>query len=190
MRYFDAGNSVSMDACAVQSRDYENTSIMEYNMFNFFYPDGDCRGVNDKIQSISLDNPNLHFRNGYGVTAPCTVDDDNKLRYSSEMTHGPEKRQYNTRNFQAGPNIAKGPGAPTTESLLQQGVDTTMLRECDRITARDFGRFIPFQPCMSSYISKFADALPQTQAIGQNSRDMVRSREYLQKCGLQYRMTE
>jgi hypothetical protein len=186
MRYFDQGNAISMDSCALVANDLENSSILEYNTYNFFYPDGDCRGVNKRLEDLSLDNPNLRFRNGYGNSAPCTIDEDSMMRFNSEVTHGREKRQFNARNFHANPNISKGSGPPQTESLLQQGIDTSVIRDCDRLTEHDFDRFVPFDKCMANFYGKYASSLPIDHTIGKNSRDIVRSREYLQKCGVNH----
>lgn len=182
MRYFDLGNSIKLDTCAQLTTDRENASIFDYNTMNYFDIEGNCAQLNEKIQVLSLENPNLRFRNGYGQSAPCTIDTDSELK-NSQMTHGPERMQLFSRNFAAGPNLSHGQGPAQVESIIQQGFDTTIYKECGFITEQDYNRFTPLQNCMASFIDNYSKSIPDTNTIGTNSRDVVRSSEYLAKCG-------
>lgn len=181
MKFFDWENKISMDPCALLTKERENESIHDYRTYNF-YQDGDCEESARRVQEFAMEYPNLRFRNGYGVASSCTIDDDSKLRYSSEVTHGPERRQYQTRSFQAVPAFNRGSCAPNTESFLINGLDTTPLRQCDRLAERNFDRFIPLLSCVEKHIEASALALPKTHTIGENSRDMVRNMRMQSKC--------
>lgn len=169
---FNWENKLSQDACAQLSRQRENEGINDYVMFNFYKED--CKKTAEKLEKFAYDNPNLRFRYGYGVADACVIDNDSVSRYSTELTHGPEKQQLQMRNFHAVPDFSRGTLAPNTESLLINGLDTSGERECDRLTEKDFNRFVPYVDCFDKFIENAAIALPEMNSIGANSRDIVR----------------
>ena len=177
MKYFESMNSLNDDSCAMEARDRENQSMIDYNTFNF-YNDGDCHQIDKKLLNLAIENPNLNFRNGYGSANPCAIEMETKLKYNADMmTHGPEKRQFRLRNFTAVPDIRRGSYAVGYDELLSPGQDTHVLRQCDRLTERDFNRFTPYIECMDKFISLEAQAIPELLAIGANSRDLVRKQK-------------
>ena len=179
MKYFDWENKISMDPCALLTKDRENESIIDYNTYNFY---GNCEDNIAKLIDFSSQYPNLRFRDGYGVANSCVIDAESEMRMSSEVTHGPEKRQYQVRNFQAVPAYNRGSCAPNTESYLINGMDTTLLRQCDRLSERDFERFEPLLGCIEKHLAAGVAAIPDEQRIGANSRDLVRNMRMQSKC--------
>lgn len=177
---FNWENKLSQDDCARLAKSRVNESINDYVLFNFFNM-GDCDGKNKELESIASRHPNLRFRNGYGVASSCRIDEDSKARYNSDVTHGPEKRQYYVRNFHAVPDFARGTCAPNTESLLINGLDTTRDRQCERLTEKDFDRFTPFAGCFGQYIQQGQQNISNMVTIGENSIDMVR-KQFKSKC--------
>lgn len=181
MRYFDSGTTLKTDECAKNTIDSENQSIIDYNTFNYNTIDSTCAKMMDNIQKVSLDNPNLRFRIGYGHPDQCFADIHSRL-LKSELTHGSERMQLCTRNFVANPDLSTGILLPHIESQLQQGYSSTFSKDCDKMAEVDFNRFIPFQKCMQSFYDNYFSALPDTHTIGENSRNIVQSKEYLKKC--------
>lgn len=177
MKYFESMNSLNDDQCAVETRNRENQSMVDYSTFNYFN-NGDCKQVDKQLLDLALENPNLRFQNGYGSANPCAIDLETKIKYSADqLTHGPEKRQYRVRNFTAVPNISRGSYAPGYDFLLNPGEDTHKIRQCDRLTEHNFNRNVPFIDCMEKFVELEAYALPDLFAIGVNSREIVRNQK-------------
>jgi hypothetical protein len=174
---FDWESKLSQDECAKLARSRANECISDYMLFNYFN-NGDCNKTKE-LNKLALEHPNLRFRIGYGVA--CVIDDDSKARYSSDITHGPEKRQLYVRNFHAIPDFARGAFAPNTESMLINGVDTSSDKQCNRLSELDYDRFTPYTRCFGMFIKKAQRAIPDALPIGLNSVDLVRS-QFKSKC--------
>jgi hypothetical protein len=170
MRYFDNGNRLSMDQCAIQAREYENQSIIDYNLYNFF-TNGDCKSGQSKAREMILEYPNMRYRNGYGIADGCVIDDDSRIRLNKELREK-EPQQLCTRLFRAVPDLAKGSVVPGLESMLVQGVDTGALRDCHKLAEVPYYQPVPLTTCMSSYIKTAGDVLPDTFTIGRPSKEI------------------
>jgi len=166
-------NKLTQDPCELLAKSRENESIVDYQTFNF-YNFGDCAKKMEQLNTVAWEHPNLRFRDGYGIANQCVIDNDNKIRYQSEVTHGPEKRQYYIRNFYAVPDFARGSCAPNTESLLKNGISTSKDRECDRLSEKNFNRFTPYTDCFGRFMDQGARVIPEMSTIGLNSSDIVR----------------
>jgi hypothetical protein len=184
MRYFDTGNRVTQDDCAQEAKLNENTSIMNYRLYNPYGVEA-CEKKIEKLNALVADNPNLRFRDGYGVAQPCLIDQDSRLRNETVSTNVREKQQLSVRFFHAVPDVSHGAFIPNTESLLKIGaVDSTHERQCDRLAEKDFDRFTPFVPCMTQLVRGEAEATPGwTEQFGASSRETVRQKEFLESCG-------
>jgi hypothetical protein len=187
MRYFDFGNRLSQDSCALKASDNENQSVLDYNIYNTYNIDA-CEKKNEELTRFIAQNPNLRYREGYGFANPCLIDVDSQLRNQRVSTNGREKQQLGVRFFHAVPDVSRGAFAPNTESMLKSGrVDTTDERQCDRVSEKDFDRFVPLNSCMSSFIHQQAHVTPDwTTQFGVPSRETVRSQEFLQSCGYSF----
>ena len=171
MSLFDWENKISMDKCALLAKERENMSMLEYHTFNYF---GNCTERLNKINEFSTKYPNLRFKDGYGV-ANCLIDNDTQMRFdNTRLTHGPEKRQYHVRNFQAVPYFGRGSCAPNTESLLKNGEDTSKLKHCNILTETDFNRYVPFIDCIKNYVTLESQVIPEMQTIGVISKDLLK----------------
>jgi hypothetical protein len=171
MRYFDSTSKISQDACALEVKDRENESLVAYNTFNFYHADGSCSEVDQKVKELASQNPNLTFRVGYGVASACTVDNDNKLRYGSDLTRGPERQNLCIRNFVACPDFSRGHAIPNLESALLNGVDTLIDRDCYKLAETQLGVFQPLTPCVESYIKNASEVITEDLRIGKFSKD-------------------
>lgn len=182
MRYFESQNRLTQDNCALLAKDRENQSFIEYTTYNFFN-EGNCTETDNKLLELSLEHPNLRFRNGYGSANACTIGTETDIKYEKRaVTHGPEKRQYRVRNFVAVPDISRGSLTPNFEGLLVPGEDTSPIKFCSRTVEKDFQRFIPFIECVEKFVTLESHAIPELHAIGTNSRDLVRNEIKKRKC--------
>jgi hypothetical protein len=163
---FDFENRLSADTCAQNVKEMANKELSNYRTYNYF---GDCR--NETLQKMAAECPNLHFRNGYGYANACTVDADSAMRFQT-MTHGQERRQLNVRPFTAVPDMSRGCPMPDVESRLKDSQDTTVLRQCGRITEADFNRFTPLIGCVQDFVDGYAanNRFP----VGEDTREHMR----------------
>lgn len=174
MRYFDNGNRLAQDSCAMEARDCENQSITDYKTYNFYNADGTCEEQEKKLRDFSSQYPNLTYRVGYGVASSCTIEDDSKVRYVNP-THGRERQSLCTRNFVASPALGKGQSIPNLESILFNGVDTLIERDCHKIAETQFGVFAPMTMCVENYVKGAAMVVDDEIRIGRPSKDIFLS---------------
>ena len=180
MSEFLEQNRLTLDRCAIFTKELQNKSVSEYALFNM-YPTSDC--CTDSLVEFTMKNPNLRFRDGFGNVNACTVDGDSDLRNNAKMTNFREKEQLCTRWYQAGPNIGKGGLIPNVESRLRNAEDTSDIRECDRLAERNFDRFIPMLGCLADSIQNPNNIILPFERGGKFTRDYVRDDEYLKTCG-------
>jgi len=164
LKLFDWENKLTTDTCAQQLRAKDNDSYLQYNLANFY--DVDCES--QTRTELLAKYPNLRYREGYGVARPCAIDSDSDVRLIAP-THGPERRQLFSRNFQAVPSFNRGClNLTTVESTLING-ESSALKDCDKYAEHDFQRFTPLTSCMQSWIQG-RDFIP----FGANTRELWR----------------
>jgi hypothetical protein len=183
MRPFDEENRLSQDDCALLTKSLVNKSIASYAFFNNYFTANCEKDDNKKLQEFLVNNPNLHFKDGFGVTTPCVIDTDSELRNNAKMTNDRERVSLCTRWYTAVPALSKGGLIPNIESRLKYNGDTSDIRECDRVTEKDFNRFIPLPRCMADTIQNPDNIVEKWTRGGEFTRDYVRSDSYLEKCG-------
>lgn len=175
MRYFDNGNKVRQDACALETRSRENQSFIDYNTFNFYQAGRSCSKVEQDVQSLANEYPNMRFRVGYGVASACTIETDNKLRYGFDLTHGPERQNLSSRNFVAGPDFSRGQSVPQVESILLNGEDTINQRDCYKLAELPFAVFQPMHSCVESFVKGASSVIGDDIRMGKPSKDIFLS---------------
>jgi len=182
MRVFELENRLTTDQCASVTKELQNRSISDYMLFNM-YPTASCDDDNkadEELTKLVSDNPNLRYRDGYGVANACTVDEDSKMRENpSGLTHFRDKQQLCSRWHQAVPDYGRGGLLPNVESALKLSADTSFIRDCDRITEKQYDVFIPFNTC--GLINP--DVVPPFKTLV-TTRDFVRQDDYARRCGL------
>lgn len=183
MRPFDEANRLGEDQCAFVTKDLGNRSMIDYSLYNNFFTSSCKEGDQNKMTEFMVNNPNLHFRDGYGFASSCVVDNDSALRNKSKITHDRERISLCSRWYTAVPSLGKGGLIPNIESRLKYGGDTSDLRDCDRVTEKDFNRFTPLPGCMAENIQNPDHIVEKWTRGGEFTRDYVRSDKYLQKCG-------
>lgn len=177
---FEEQNRLSLDRCALFTKELQNRSISDYVLFNM-YPSASCES--DKLMEFTIRNPNLRFRDGVGNVNGCTVDADSDIKLKAKLTNMREKEQLCTRWYQAGPNIGRGGLIPAIESSLQMSEDTHDIKDCDIVAEKDFNRFTPMLGCLSSSIQNPQNLILPFERGGKITRDYVMDSKYLEKCG-------
>jgi hypothetical protein len=185
MKFFDNENRLGTDECARNAKDYQNSSINDYNLWNVY--NMDCApGREKELEDFATKNLNLHYRNGVGYTNSCYVDNDTEMRNNGLITNEKAKCQLFTRFYQANPDLSKGKSVPNVESRLIYSEDTTQYRQCHRLGERDFERFVPLIPCIEDKIQDPDHIVLPFNQGGENSREMMRSAAVLKKCGYKH----
>jgi hypothetical protein len=184
-KVFEQEHRLGADDCSLNAKDYGNVSINDYSLWNTYHMSCDTNATKE-LQKFSNQNPNLHFRNGYGYTTGCGVDNDTEVRLNGKLTHEKPKVQLFTRPFLAVPDLSRGVVVPGLESRLVEGDDTTQVRECDRVSEKDFDRFTPLIPCLKFNIQNPHHIIPPWVNGGEDSRRLMKQSQTLEKCGYKY----
>jgi hypothetical protein len=61
--------------------------------------------------------------------------------------------------------------------------DTSAIRECDRLTEKDFNRFVPLTPCLAGSIQNPEHIVEKYVRGGAATRNYVQDNQYLEQCG-------
>ena len=186
MRVYDLLSDLESDNCAKVNRELVNTSIYNHNLYNNFFT-SDCQeSTNQKMVEFMTDNPNLHYRDGYGVTSGCTVDEDSMLRNNSKLTHDKTRIQLCSRWDTAAPDLGKGGLIPNIESKLKNAEDTSFLRDCDKLSEKYFDRNIPLIGCLAPTIQDPSHIIMPFDRGGAITRNFIFNDPYMQKCGFKF----
>lgn len=125
---------------------------------------------NDEAKTIWKKNQQFYVNDGFGNLNPVFVDKDSHLRLNAIQTNEKGNTQYNIRDFHAVPDLSRGLFFPATELQIITGEQS--YKKCNaNFAEKKFHRFIPYVDCVSSHI-KNAKKIPETQPIGQSSKDI------------------
>jgi hypothetical protein len=171
---FVVQNRLGSDLCALKAKAKANRAMSKRNVWNTYTRDNVDASRAGALAEFSSANPNLHFRNGYGVTAPNLVDNDTNLRLNGMWTNEKAKTQFFQRFYLANPDLSRGVPMPAIESELMQGDDTTRIRQCNRSTEKDYDRFVPMLPCLKQTIQDPIHIVMPFQRGGEDSRHIMR----------------
>jgi hypothetical protein len=164
---FEQESGLRFDECALRVREAQNASMSDYMLFNAYATNvTPCASQNSKLHEFVATNRNLRFKDGAGFASACVVDSDSKLRNEVEWTHPRGRQQLGKRWYQAGPALSHGGLVPNVESRLRLGDDTTFLRQCDRLTEKDFDRFTPMLPCLKKEVQNPEHIVPSKWTHG------------------------
>ena len=184
-KLFENETRVKDDECAKIAKDYQNVSMNDYSLWNN-YNTKCLKDADKQREEYSVNNLNLHFRNGYGFTTSCEVDRDTELRLNGKLTHEKPKTQLFTRSFVAVPDLSKGTAVPNLESRLMEGDDTSQVRECHRLSEQDYNRFTPMLPYLKDTVQNPKNIITPWTFGGDSSRDIMRNSQTLNKCGYKH----
>ena len=182
MSIFDKSSSLRNDSCSIHARDYQNNSINDYSLWNTY--NNKCEKSKDhELDNFAAENLNLNFRNGYGFTSGCYVDEDTEVRLNGKITHEKAKLNLQHRFYTANPYLGNGKTVPNIESRLLAGEDTSQIRACNRIGEKDFDRFVPLVSCLKENVQNTKNIVEPWTHGGDNSRLIMRDSQHLKKCG-------
>jgi hypothetical protein len=183
MPLYDADNRLADDQCAILTRLRDNESILAYSLYDKYGMCGkQCKDRKEKIREFSTQHPNLRYWDGYGM-APCDVDGDSQLKHEAKWTNPRSRQQLSTRVFGAAPDLSRGEVMPNIESTLIAGGDTSYQRQCGRLAEQDWDRFAP-----NVDVQCVEHIVPQWTWGGDSSRDIARSKDFLETIG--YRLED
>jgi hypothetical protein len=186
MKFFEQQHRLGADDCAIDAKEYQNLSINDYYLWNTY--NMKCSDKEQKIEDFAVNNNNLHFKNGYGYTTGCFVDNDTELRVNGKITHDKVKRQLKVRYYVNNPDLSKGVLVPHVETKLIQGDDTSQYKDCAwRLAEKDYDRFVPMIPCLKDNIQNPQNVIPPFAWGGENSRVLMRDANVLKKCGYSFK---
>lgn len=168
MPLYDATNRLKTDDCTTATDYAENLRYVEYQCNNHRRACGDQQN-----RDFALEYKNLIAWDGYGING-CTVDDDSKTKM--QLMRGRSKKQLPNRVFHAVPNLYRGTVLPGLESRIQNGLDTTYIRECDKLSEKAWDVFHPA-------VDRREYMVPNWTWGGDSSRDIARSDGFLQSIG-------
>lgn len=180
---FNEENQLSQDDCELLTKTLVNRSISDYRFFNNYFTGTCSEEDQEKMTEFMVNNPNLRFKDGFGVSTACVIDNDSEVRNNGKLTNDRERNSLCTRWYTAVPDLGRGGLIPNVESKLKYSEDTSDIKDCDRVTEKDFNRFIPLPSCMASTIQNPENIIPKWTRGGEFTRDYVRSDAYLEKCG-------
>jgi len=174
------------DQCFVEHQHNQSIRPGLYHMSNFH--DSNCEAPN--TQELSLEQPAVNYRDGYGWTSMfgCNVTNDSQLRNAKNLTNPKLVQQLNPRNIGSVPYMGRGFGNIGVESVLQPGEDTNQSKSCNTCSGVNINRFVPMINCLEKNVQKADNIIQEVNDEswvrgGQPSRQLIRDKRYLERCG-------
>lgn len=182
MKHFYKENRLRTDDCAFTTKQLQNQSVEDYRLYNSYLTNV-CDAPLEQFEKFVADNPNLRYRDGYGMTNQCHVDHDSEMRNNSRITNFKGKDQLCPRWNHAVPDLGRGGLIPNVESRLKYNEDTSHIRECDIIQEKAFDRFTPMMNELVCSVQDPAHIIMPFARGGEMTRDYVQEDSYLERCG-------
>lgn len=180
MKVFNQENRLTVDNCAQVTRELQNDSIQDRQLYNFYYTN-DCKCP--VLDEFLFEN-NMTIKDGYGFTSGCSVDTDSDLRLNGKVTHDKARIQLCTRAELGVPNLNKGGFIPNIESRIRFGDDTSSIRSCGyKLAEVDFNRNVPLVGCLASTVQNPKYIIEDWTRGGDWTRNDILTNEYMDKCG-------
>lgn len=177
------------DKCYLTTRENQSIKPGDYQISNFH----DCKCEAPFTEDLSLQQPSVFYRDGYGWTSNngCNVDNDSKLRNARNLTNYRYVQQLFERPYTTVPYMGRGVGDVCVESELRPGEDTFQNRPCNNLAGIYIDRFDPQIPCIRDTIQNPIHLVQEDNDVawirgGQPSRQVIRNKDYLQKCGFYF----
>ena len=177
MTNFSNKEKLYNDKCYNETRDLQNEKLNNLYISNYT----NCGCDDESVKDFTLSEPNIFYKDGYGFTNDCNVDNDSDLRLS-QLTQFKCRNQLKTRVYQGVPNKGRGQSIPVVESKLITGEDTSTSRSCNTLADIYIDRFTPMLKCVEE-IQKADHIVYDWTRGGDPSRQLVRNRDYLERCG-------
>lgn len=173
------------DKCSLKVRNKTSEKPGEYFLSNHYQCD--CK---DTVMKNSLEYPTLLSKDGYGYSA-CNIDIDSSLRNAKNLTNLKTINQLNQRPYLTVPFMGRGTGNIKQETMLNPGENTYQSKPCNNLSGVYIDRFIPLVGCLENNVQNVNHIIPENsdktwKRGGQDSRQIIRNEEYLNKCGYKF----
>ena len=153
----------------------------------------DCHCEAPYTRELSLQQPSTFYRDGHGWTSNdgCNVDSDSQLRNARNLTNLRVINQLFERPHATTPYQGRGEGNPTIESHLRGGETTVQQKSCNTLSGIYIDRYTPQIQCIRENVQNPNNIIPENSDPawlrgGQPSRQIIRNKDYLNKCGYSY----
>tara|TARA_Y100000590_G_scaffold458568_1_gene613548 strand:+ start:772 stop:1422 length:651 start_codon:yes stop_codon:yes gene_type:complete len=189
-RETDLTSQMLYDQCFKSIQQQQSADPGLYQLRNF----QSCKCEIPEVQKVAIDRPgnsSKQFRDGYGWISVlgCNVDKDSSFRNAKNLTNLKYINQLTERPFLTVPYMGRGCGNPNADFLLF-GEDTyqgksTNLGGQDRTSLN----MIPMIPCLKKNIQNNKHLIEEENGwirSGAPSRQIIRNKDYLRKCGYIY----
>tara|TARA_B100000674_G_C37829852_1_gene910022 strand:- start:491 stop:1138 length:648 start_codon:yes stop_codon:yes gene_type:complete len=186
---FDVQSNMINDACYVDSYLKQTQGPGEYFRSNL--RSQVCEAPT--ARNLALSQPNVNFADGYGYSAMngCNIDVDSNLRNNTEaLTNKKCIQTLNERPYKTVPFMGRGLGDINQELDVLQGVSTFVNKSCNTLAEYDYSdrHFIPMIEKLEKNVQNTKhivneDASPDWVRGGIPSRQLIRNKEFLEKCG-------
>lgn len=177
------------DGCYKKKRAGTSQKPGVYASSNFH----DCTCEAPYTKELSLKQPAVRYRDGFGWTSMdgCNIDNDSKLRNARNLTNTNVIQQLFTRPYGTVPYMGRGSGNTNVESNLRPGEATMQKKQCNNLAGINIDRFTPQLPCIRQNVQNPKNIIPEDSETswirgGQPSRQIIRNKDYLKKCGFKY----
>ena len=180
---FDKQHRIGNDECWKTAQQTQSDKIENYYLFNPYKTNVEnCKEKEDTLREFMSEN-HMNYKEGYGNTNSCHVDDDTKLRNNSEITHGKCKNQLSTRLFTSGPDLSVGGFEPILESRITQGESTFIDKACESYRGKGFNTMTPMLSCLEKEVQNPEHIIPTWVRGGESTRDHMKQKKFLEKNG-------
>ena len=148
-----------------------------------------CKCKIPDAMAMSLDNPSIYYRDGYGWVSVngCIIDKDSQLRNSRNLTNLNAIHQLKERLHKTTPSLINKNKNISKETNLIQSKNTSIRRPCNTLSGITIDRFIPQIPQLKKNIQNPMHLIQEVNNTnwvrgGQPSRQYIKNKEYLNKC--------
>ena len=185
-RIFLESKNYSTDCCAREAREAQNEQAFGWRVYQHLPVP--CETPNMRSPTFQYDHPNLRAKIGHGQSDDCVIDEFSKLRNDpAQLTRDRCKIQLFERIFQGCPNLKPGVSDPGAELSIQQGTNNDQIAgiaiPCKKaIMELQTTNPVPLVPCMQD-IQDPNHLVPLWTWGGEPTRDYVRRKEFLNRCG-------
>lgn len=164
-----------------------NTSVRsgKYYTSNF----NDCKCNAPIANQISLDQPTVLYKDGYGWTSNngCNIDKDSNLRNSRNLTNEKCINQLFERPYKTVPYMGSGGGDTSQENKLLSGKLTHFGKVCNGISGKETDRWVPQIPYIKNNIQNPNNLIQENSDNkwtrgGNPTRQIIKNIDYHEKC--------
>lgn len=179
-------SGLNFDECYVNNDERRSIKQGLYQLENFH----DCNCEPENVKKIWAQNPTVNYSDGYGWSS-CNVDVDSQLR-KDKLTNKNCIQELRHRPYPTVPYMGRGSGDACLESELRPGESTFQNKPCNNLAGVSIeNQYTPMIPCLKQNIQNPKHIIPELsdncwKRGGQDSRQLIRNIDYLNKCGKQY----